>query len=352
MAKAKSTATSSTAPAMSATAQALFEAHVKFVIDELGGAALKTLIEEEVDAALATAAQLKLGDAVTREMIKDTARVYAVELELGPGVPELVGEVARALYAHAAHDKTRPRDLVSDQQFAELLDKGLELKSLREKLIREVVTSPLYAGFASDLLYRGITGYLAQNAVTRNIPGASSVMKLGRAALSKAKPDLEASLEEGLKKYISRSVQASTEASAEFLIEHADPELLREIGLDTWQKIKKMPIGALREDLASRDIEEIFVDVYEVWRSLRKTDYYRVLIEAGIDAFFDRYEDATLAELLDDLGVTRAMMIAEGLRYGPAVIKKLHKKKLLEPIVRRRLQGFYASPAIAAVLGG
>lgn len=353
MAKSKTTAaTTAAAPKLSAAASAMLEAHVKFLVEELTGAGLKALVEEEVDAALANAAQLKLGEVVTRDMIKDTARVYAVDLDLGPGVPELVGDVARALYAHLVHDKTRPRDLLSDAQFTELLDKGLELKSLRTLLIREVVTSPLYTDFASDLLYRGITGYLAQNAVTRNIPGASSMMKLGRAALSKAKPDLEASLEEGLKKYIARSVQASTEVSANFLIEHADERLLREVALDAWHKLKKIPIGTLRDHLASRDIEEIFVSVYEIWRSLRKTDYYLVLIEAGIDSFFDRYENATLAELLEDLGVTRAMMVAEGLRYGPHVIKKLHRKKLLEGIVRRRLQGFYASPAFAAVLGG
>ncbi|GAC1629145.1 MAG: hypothetical protein NVS9B10_19960 [Nevskia sp.] len=343
--------TATAAPAMSARAQALFEAQVKYIVDDLAGAGLKALIEEEVDAALVSATQLKLGEAVTRQMIKDTARVFAVELEPGPGVPELVGEIARKLYAHKIHDRTRPGDLLADPQVAELLDKGLELESLREKLIREVVTSPLYAGFASDLLYRGITGYLAQNAVTRNIPGASSVMKLGRAALSKAKPDLEASLEESLKKYIARSVQASTERSAEFLIEHADNDLLREIGLDLWQKLKALPIGALRQDIGGDDIEEIFVEVYEIWRSVRRTDYYRLLIEAGIDGFFDKYEDETLATLLDDLGVTRELMIAEGLRYGPAIVRKLHKKKLLEPVVRRRLQGFYASPALAALLG-
>jgi hypothetical protein len=328
----------------------LFDAHVKFIVDDLTGPGLKTLIEEEVDAALVNAHELKLGDVVTRAMIKDTARTYAVELELGPGVPELVGDVARDLYALKIHDKTRPGDLISDDLFAEMLDKALELQSLREKLIREVVTSPLYTDFAADLLYTGITGYIAQNAVTRNIPGASSMLKIGRAALSKAKPDLEASLEDGLKKYIGKTVQASTERSAEFLIAHADNEMLRDIGLDTWQKLKGLPIGSLREDITSTDIEEIFVNLYEAWRTIRKTDYYRVLIETGIDSFFDKYEQETLATLLEDIGVTRNMMVAEGMRYGPSVIKKLHKKKLLEPMVRRRLRGFYASPELSALL--
>lgn len=332
------------------TAQALLAAQVKFIVDELSGAGLKTLIEDEIDAALADAGRLQLGEVVTREMIKRTAHAYAIDIELGPGVPELVGDIARALYAHEAHNNTRVGDLIDDALFAELLDQGLELKSLREKLIREVVTSPLYTDFASDLLYRGITGYLAQNALTRNIPGAGSIMKLGRAALSKTTPKFEASLEDGLRKYIGKTVQASTGRSAEFLAERAGAEMLREIGLDIWQKLKHQQIGALREDIGSRDVEEIFVNGYEFWRSLRKSDYYRVLIDAGIDSFFDKYERATLAALLEDLGVTRGMIIAEGLRYAPPALKLLKKKKLLEPLLRRRLQGFYGSKAVADIL--
>lgn len=331
-------------------AAALLDAHVDYLVEELTGAGLNALIDEEVDAALVLAGKLTLGSIVTRKQIKDTARVFAAKIEFGPGLPEMVGDIARKLFAHPVHDKTRIGALLTDAHFEDFTTQALELQSLREKIIRGVVTSPLYAEFASDLLYSGITGYLAQSNVTKNIPGASSMLKLGRAALNVAKPSLEASIEEGLRKYIAKAVQASTARSAEFLIDNADAEALKELALDTWDRIKQQPIGALREDIDARHVEEMFVTGFEAWRHLRQQDWYTTVIDAGIDGFFDKYEDATLAVLLEDLGVTRSHIVDEAQRYAPSVIKVLKKKKLLEPIIRRRLAGFYGSAALQAAL--
>jgi hypothetical protein len=179
-------------------ADALLDAHVHFILEQISGDTLQELVESELDQALAQAARLTLNDCVTRKMIKDTALAFAAELELGGGIPELVGDVARALYAHEVHEHTSFGQVLSDVQFKEILDKALELKSLREKIVYEAVASPLYAEFASDLLYNGIKGYLGQNAVTRNIPGASSMLKLGKSVMNKATPRLEASIEDSL----------------------------------------------------------------------------------------------------------------------------------------------------------
>lgn len=333
-----------------ALAAAMLDAHVGYAIDELTGSGLGALIDEEVDAALLLADRLTLGTVVTRRQIKDTARVFAATIELGPGLPEMVGDIARKVFVHAIHEQTEVGALLTDRHFEDFASQILELESLREKIIRAVVTSPLYAEFASDLLYSGITGYLAQSNVTKNIPGASSMLKLGRAALNVAKPSLEASIEEGLRRYIAKAVQVSTARSAEFLIDNADAEALRELALDTWDRLKVQPIGALREDIGARNVEELFVTGFEAWRHLRQQDWYTVVIEAGIDGFFDKYEDATLATLLADLGVTREHIVGEARRYAPSVIKVLKRKKLLEPILRRRLAGFYGSAAFAAAL--
>ncbi|MGV2480830.1 UNVERIFIED_CONTAM: hypothetical protein IGO34_28980, partial [Salmonella enterica subsp. enterica serovar Weltevreden] len=88
-------------------AEALLDAHVQFVIDELTSEVLEELIEQEVDAGLATAAKLTLNAVVTRDMIKAAALTYAADLELGGGLPELVGEIARAIYEHPVHEQTR-----------------------------------------------------------------------------------------------------------------------------------------------------------------------------------------------------------------------------------------------------
>ena len=330
------------------TAEALLDAHVQFVIDELTGSVLKELIEQEVDSGLKDAEKLTLNSVVTRDMIKAVALTYAAKLELGGGLPELVGDIARTIHAHPIHEQTRFGDLMTDKRFAEIVDQVLEAKTLREKIVHEAVSSPLYSAFASDLLYHGIKGYLAQNPITRNVPGASSMMKLGKAMLNKS--GLEDTIEDGLKGYIGRSVQATSMKSVQFLLDHADEDTLRDLVLQLWSRIKHARVSTLRDDISSLQMEEGFVTAYDYWRELRATEYYSVLISAGIDSFFDRYGDASLKELLDDLGIGRDVMVNEAMRFGPHVLKVLKRKKVLEPVVRRLLGRFYHSGAVEKVL--
>lgn len=331
-------------------AEALLDAQVEWVVEQTSGPALKAWLERELDAGLAAAGKLTLNEVTTRQAIKDTARTYAAEVEFGAGIPELVAEVARALHAHGAHDKTRLGDIVSDRRVAETLDQALDLEALRGRMLEEVAASPLYSDFVSDLLYNGIKGYLSENALTRNIPGASSVLKLGKSVISKATPRLEASIEENLKKYIARSVQKTSQGGLRFFMEHADSDTLREAALDLWAKLKKVRISSLRDDVGADELEAMFVNGYEFWRELRKTPYYSGLIDAGIDAVFDKYGETDLAALLEDFGITRDLMLAEALRHAPPAIKALKKHKLLEPLVRRNLEPFFASSVVGRLL--
>jgi hypothetical protein len=323
----------------SSVAEQLLDAHVHYMVEQLTGDGLQALIESELDALLADAAKLRLRDVVSAKTIRQTARTYAVEIE-------------SVLNAHELHARTAAKDVVSHERYTEAVDKLLELKSLREKLLRAAATSPIYIAFASELLYHGIRGYLARGTeATRGIPGAGSMMKLGRSVLSKASPGLETTLDESLKRYVARSVEVTARASAELVLKHLSDEALRSMARQIWDHVKVEPIGRLREDVGSDDVEDLFVIGYEYWRELRKTELYRTLIDAGIDAFFIAYGDVPLTALLDDLGITREIMLAEAMRYAPHVLRVLKRRKLLDGIVRRQLEGFYRSGAVERIVG-
>lgn len=332
--------------------QTLLDAQVAWVLEQTEPAPLRAWMTQELDAVLDTLApQLTLKDVVTPTMVRDTAWAYAADLELGPGIPELVGAIARALYAHPAHAQTTLGALISDRRLTEILNQILELDSAREALLKALLDSPLYADFVSDLLFHGIKDYLAHNSLTRNIPGASSVMKLGKSVISRATPRLEASIEEGLKKYLARSVAATTRMSGEWLLTRMDAETLRDLVLRAWKPLKRLRIRDLQQYLSPLQLEELFVSGYEYWRELRRSPYYREMIEAGVEAFFQHYGDHSFAALLDELGLSRDILRTEAERYAPHVLKVLKRKKLLEPLVRRNLERFYRSPAAAAALG-
>lgn len=335
-------------------AAALLDAHVAFTLDRLTGKDLQHHVETLLNQMLEDASKLTLNDAVTRDMIKATALTYASEIEPHGAIPELIGDIARQLHAHAIQESTTPQNLISDRHVREVVGKALELKALRERLIHEAIGNPMYSAMASDLLFHGIKGYITQNNLAKSIPGAQGMMKLGMSVLNKAAAatGMDGGLEENLKKYIQKNIKVTLRESEKFLLHGLSEDKLNDVALDVWDQIKSQPISSSRPLLGAGDMEEFFVIGYEIWRELRKTDWYKAMIESGIDTFFDKYGDTTLRVLLDEVGVTREIMLGEAMRFAPPVLKMLKKKKLLEPLIRQQLAPFYESSIAEKLLSG
>lgn len=332
-------------------AKALLEAHVAYMADRLSGKSLQNLIETEVDHLLADAEKVTLNEAVTRDMIKETARGYAVELELSGAIPELVGDIARALYGHPIHNFTTLNDLLPDGLFEEFLDKVLEMRELRERIVHEAVANPVYSALASDVMLEGIRGYAQQGADrARSLPGAAQAARLGQSLFGAALPVLEETLEDNLRKYIRKSLQGILNRSEDFLLEHFNEEKIRELALDVWDLLKDKRLADLKKGVSELDVEEFFVIGYEAWREVRQTPIYSAMIDSGIDSFFDKYGDSSLREILDEMGITREIAIRDAMRFAPPVLTMLKKKKMLEPVLRRNLEGFYQSASAAKIL--
>jgi len=333
-------------------AEALLEAHVQFMLAQLQGAALRERVEREVDALLADAERLRLDQVVTREAVKETVRVYAVKLELNAGIPELVADIAQRVHGHPIHARTRLGELLSDQQFREILDKLLEMQELRERLLDETVSNPVYSALAADIVYHGIRGYLSHNKLTGSIPGAKTAMKLGKSVISRATPGLENAIEERLKGYVSKNIKSTLSQSRRFLTDRFDADSIREVALDLWARLKRSRVSAFRDLLRAADLEDFFVIGYEYWHSLRKTEWYVTLIDAGVDGFFDRYGTISLGELLEEIGISRDMLVADAMRFAPKAIDGLARSGLLEGMIRRNLEAFYRSGAVEKIVSG
>jgi len=343
-------ATKKKAAVLSAKAQALLDAQVAWWLEQLEGKALESWIEQQVDTLLLDAQKLKLEEAVSRVTVQEIARHYAAEMEPHGAIPELVGEVAQAVQAHPIHRKTKLSELMPDRHFKDWLDKLLELKESREALIHAGLSNPVVNAMAGDLLYRGISGYLSQNSLTKNIPGASSMLKLGKTMLSKATPRLDAAIESTLRKYIQQSLDATLRESEDSLKSLLTDDILRDSALEIWASLKGQTVAEVRATVSAEDLEELFVVAYEHWRSLRKTAWYGAVIDAGIAAFFDKYGKTSLAELLSEMGMERDGLVRDAMRFAPPALAALKKKKLLEPIARRLLEPFFASPAAIKLL--
>jgi hypothetical protein len=331
------------------TAGALLEAHVAFLVQELTDERFADLLEEEIGQVLRDASRLTVNEVVSPEQIRATALKYAVEFEPSGAIPELVGDIARQIYDHPGHDQATLQDLLSDAQFSEFLDKALEMKDLRDRVIHEAVTNPVYEALVSDITYQSILGYMTENPVTRNVPGAQSMMKLGKNVVGKAGGE---ALEKNLKAYISKNLKPLLRESEHFLQDQMDEQRLRETAHEIWDGIKNYKIATFRDYVSQRDVEEFFVIGYEYWKSLRQTEYYASWIDTGVNFFFEKYGESTLSELLDEVGVTRELIVDDAQRFAPAILRVLREKGLLEETLRRHLARFYHSEQVRSILAG
>ena len=152
-----------------------------------------------------------------------------------------------------------------------------------------------------------------------------------------------------MRRYIQKSISAVLVESERFLLQ-IDADKLRDTLLDIWHELKTQKASLAHQFVTSLDVEEVLVMSYEFWREFRQTEYFNVLLNSGIDAFFNRYGDTTLDVLLEEVGITRDMLVADALRFAPPILTMMKDKNLLEPMIRQHLVGFYRSEEIGHVL--
>lgn len=330
--------------------EALLEAHVAFVVKEISTARLQPYIESRLDTLLGFAGRLRLNEVVTAQMIKETARRYACEVELSVAIPEMAADVGRAAHAHPVHRTTRLGDLLPDRHLQEIIDKCLEMRQLRESVVQEVVKNPVYASLMADVLLQTVKKRFGQQIGVKDFPGGRQLLKLSVSVMGASTPQLSAMIEDAAREFITNAIGSLLHESEGLLIDSMETDILRDAILDVWQQLRDRTTGSFRDMISALDVEEFFVIFYDYWHDMRRTEFYGAFIDSGIDAFFDRYGDATLADILLEVGITRDLMLDDAMRFAPHVIKVLKRKKMLETIVRNELSAFYLSGQVEKIV--
>lgn len=299
------------------------------------------IVADEVEHTLAEASRLTLDDVVTRQLIKDTAYKYAVQMPLEGSIPELVGEIAGRIYRHPANEQFRVSDILGADRFDELASAVADMAATR-RLVRDILTSPLTLDLCAEVVTNAVEGTVADARHAGTGPGTAITATLARAA-----QPLLPTIESGLARL--------TRAGAGFVLRSASADAdaaLLDSARTIWQQRADERVGWFREVVDADDVEDAVVIAVQFWKSFRDTDYFRALLDEGIDHVFDKYGDTSLTELLADLGIGRDDLIEEGMRFGPPVLAELDARGVLESILRRRFAPFYSSPEFLAALEG
>ena len=308
-------------------ADLLLDALVAYWRERLTGERFDTVVVEGVDRALADARQLTLNQVVTADQIASTAHKYATQRTIEGSIPELVGEIAARVYAKTVDTRDPLNQLVDQRQFEEIATTLTDLGGFR-RLVDRVYESEITTRLVAWVLYRAVVADNLRRA--ERIPGFQTV-------------DLRLQeLSERVVRFLHDRVRSAEAAGG--------AETFVDAALTLWDEHADDPIASFGEIVTADDIEDVLVLVFEFWFRFRKTEYFREVLYEGVGYFFEKYGDATLADLLADIGVSRDDMIEEARRFGPPVIDVLVANGMFDEIVRSTHADFFASPQVAAIL--
>jgi len=335
-------------------AQRLLEAHVAHEMAALRGERFAELVTGEVDFVLRAARDLTLDEVVHRDQVKAVAAKYVATFRLPAAIPEVAASIATRLREHPANE-TALAEVISRPRAAELVEALVELRSLRERLLRGLADNPgLQAGIGG--LMRGV----AADAVGtgRRLAGAIPGGSFGYGVAERVGGRVVGSLgRTPVAKVVDQRTRELTERAAGRLLDYVtanatavSDEELRDAVLELWDALATRPVREVADLVDDEQVVAVFVGVYQVWLDVRDSGYLTDLVDTGVDHVFDTYGSFSLDRLLEEWGLDRDDLIEEALRFGPRVIEAMAEAGVLEELLRRRLASFYTSAEARALL--
>jgi hypothetical protein len=336
----------------------LLELHVKHELQRLTSEQIEKDIKAEVDAFLELSSDIKLKELISSDQLIKNLN-GAIRLE--PNIDKSIKKIVIAIYNDKRHEKTSLSNLIGDDELELLIDKALDLNIARNELIENALHNKLVKDVIADLLYSGISRYMAQgNAMAKKVPGAKTMMNIGKGFVNRAAPELEEKLEKQIKRYIGIALPELLAQSEKFIANSVSDEDIKEIVNEVWQALKEKPIAGFKEFISEGDVEEITELVLQQVHIDPNADgddnkdtnarYVMGLAETGIKAFYKEYGNKKLSILMKDLGLNADYINEQLAGVLPSIVETLKQSGLLEARLRERLENFYQSPAVQEVL--
>lgn len=322
----------------------LLEAHVRFELERLRGEKLPAMLAEEVADIFDWLGQVRLAEVVSAAQVVDWIKRNVIERPLSP---ELVGEIREnVLFVHEflRNDDARVAALLPRQLFDRLVDHVSGLEDLRREITHQVISSSVYGVLISNVLYRGIKAFvLTENTLAKNIPGASSLLRMGQNALNAGAPTLSKSIDKQLLAFISANVQETIRDSEAFLNMTLDAGLMGKWGAEVWAANAGTEMTQLGDFVDAASLETIVQIGVDVWLHFRATPLFAELTEGLVRNFFRTHGEKDVRAWLAAMGVTQAIVTHEVTLAAAPVVAAALQSGYAEQRIRRRLDAFYSA---------
>ncbi|CAI9405559.1 hypothetical protein [Nocardioides sp. T2.26MG-1] len=339
-------------PPTGSLADRLLDAQVAFHLARLTGDDLATTVSRVAEDLLAASEQHPIEELVDREA---AARIVSQVLAQVPGsaaAGALVELAVQVVYDGPA-EAFPLGELADREQVAALLDELIALSPVLERGLERLTESPLVGTVASRFMGRIVGEVLQANkAVTDRVPGLGSLMSFGTTAASKMMGAADKQFEGLIGDTVGKGGTFAVRRLNKIIVETVRDPTTREAVLQVWDLVARQPAAGLSGSVAREELTGVVDAAHDLVATAAAAEAAAGLTAALVDAFFHRFGGYSPAELLDELDLDRADVVAEVARVAPPVVDALREAGALERIVRAQLAPFYDSAEVTTLLGG
>lgn len=336
---------------MNEKASALLDAQVAHWLERLSEEEIQKTVEGEIKALHEWLQGVKAEELLSKDRVLASIQTVVLNREVDSEVVALIkAEIDRFAFADWLSEY-KITDFVSRKDYDAIIEKSVELDSIRNEIIHHVLNSSVYTQLISDVSFHIIKQYVTEeNIVVKKMPGVSSLMKVGNKALNMAAPKLEAAVENTIKKFIKDNIGSTVKLSERLLADSLNKETIVHVGENVWEAMDKTQFNIAEKYIKQDDINDVVDLVVEAWDSARTQDVVMEVITHVADMITERVNEKTLGAWFDSLGGDLDLLSKELSAYLVDAVQPGLESGYLEKRIRANLEPFFASDAVAGIL--
>lgn len=333
-------------------ADRLLDAQVAFHLERLTGDELPVTVARLADGLLDAVDGHQLADLVDREAIKEVVTRALTDVPASAAVAGFV-ELARDVVRAGPVEPFPLADVVDRDQVERLLDEALALTPVLDRALERLTASPLVGATATRFMGRIVGEALAANqAVADKVPGLGSLLSLGTRAAAGMYGAADKQLDGLLADTAGKGGTLAVRRMNRIVIDTLEDPTTREAVLQVWDLMAAEPVRGLGDHVETDEVAGVVDAAHDLVVTTLAHPQTVAVAHAVVDGFFEAFGGYTPGELLAELDLDRADVVADLVRIAPDAVGVLVESGELERLLRTELEPFYSSAAVAALLDG
>jgi hypothetical protein len=331
-------------------ADRLLDAQVAFHLARLTGDDLETTVARLADAVLDAAEEHQLADLVDAEALKEIVGRALTDVPSSAAVAGFV-DLGREVLRAGPDEPFALADVVERAQVERLLDEALALTPVLERALERLTASPQVGAAASRFMGRIVGEVIAANqAVADKVPGLGGLLSLGTRAAAGVVGAADRQLDGMLADTAGKGGTLAVRRLNRIVVDTLRDPTTREAALQVWDLVAAEPLRGTGQHLDTSEADGLVDAAHDLVITTLADPHTVHFAHAVVDGFLETFGGYTPTELLTELDLDRADLVADLVRLAPDVVGPLVESGALERLLRAELAPFYASPEVAELL--